>query len=89
MYAIRSYYAILTETTFTVLDNSVNPQIICQVVQLSDKQKQNKLFFETDDYLKKVTEGTNEVIFRLRVLPRTIFRITSYNVCYTKLLRKR
>ena len=94
MYAIRSYYAKLS--TFVEIAESIKGQINNTYAQIDDvKSKRTKnnihlaeLKTKLDDISKKSNQVQNEKELKALQLEEEIAnRITSYNVCYTKLLR--
>ena len=72
MYAIRSYYVAFIEQSFDKVSNDIRHWKLFYSLMLQPHIAENF----TERYAKAA-----EPFFKM------IFRITSYNVCYTKLLR--
>ena len=87
MYAIRSYY-VKSESSEIFLDNPKDPPII-NVISLFPEIERSFIFFarlsEVSSFPKISRVIKNESFFKYFKIRS---RITSYNVCYTKLLRK-
>ena len=84
MYAIRSYYGFVGAFAVVAGDGETDPFLVELFFVLV------QLFFHLvgdDDGVGSLElgDGQGDLILRGR---ETLFRITSYNVCYTKLLRR-
>ena len=88
MYAIRSYYASRDNTFESVFNENRNvPDVMVLVESQGNDIKKfkrkypNYFFYKSDREIFITSKTPIEVIKEIR--------ITSYNVCYTKLLRRR
>ena len=91
MYAIRSYYALCSSPTpggVPVAITSPTSRVIISVMN-SIRKGMSKIRFEVLDSCL-VSPFTLQEIFRSETSISSVetIRITSYNVCYTKLLRE-
>ena len=77
MYAIRSYYEISSTEAYETARYCLMDALGCGMLALG--------FPECAKHLGPLVAGT--VVPHGARVPGTQFRITSYNVCYTKLLR--
>ena len=86
MYAIRSYYVVkgkkYTNYELDLIEKATNNPIMI------DLKKQFYLARKPElDSLRAVNPGEFNILLN-NIKDQISFRITSYNVCYTKLLRK-
>ena len=96
MYAIRSYYASEASQR-SLMSQSMNQIVQKAVLSLHNGQHEVELHLKPDFLghirMQIVSEGQHVAIKMVAELPFVKdmlvnnFRITSYNVCYTKLLR--
>ena len=93
MYAIRSYYArihLADREILLVGTAHVSRESVAEVERVIREEQPDRVCVEIDaSRYKNLTEGQNWSSLNIsQVLKKGQgFRITSYNVCYTKLLR--
>ena len=91
MYAIRSYYE---RDFFQFPSKIILRKSIHDIINTSE-QKESKFYYDKSIYYEKLKEQMTkkETIYQWRRVyvreNKSNLRITSYNVCYTKLLRCR
>ena len=91
MYAIRSYYdGITTGALFLcvgIIYERTHSRLIAENVGLAKPMPQFATLLVIFSLSSIGLPGTNSFVGEFLVLVGTFLRITSYNVCYTKLLR--
>ena len=88
MYAIRSYYAFLTQAVRLDPGQRTNERRLAVVDMPDDTDREGivhfsaaRIWWPCETPRMAITNGTGQM------MRKAACRITSYNVCYTKLLR--
>ena len=82
MYAIRSYYGFTTHPLLYFFDSILGIIFIGYIIVLILKH-----IFRQEDITLETIYGAIVVYIFIGLIWVLLYRITSYNVCYTKLLR--
>ena len=92
MYAIRSYYAYIASGILELyVAGALSEKESKEVYELMQKYSEiNQEVLAIEEAVVKLTASTSPISNKdiLKKIKANLNRITSYNVCYTKLLRK-
>ena len=87
MYAIRSYYAVPAEVEPDSSHLVVLVHKVEAALNSSEIQQAEQWTLVSPDYVATISSTSQDIINENSALAEFSTRITSYNVCYTKLLR--
>lgn len=73
----RSKVEIPVEVTISVMNGGDNPNIVCIIRNINARNKELEKNPSQIDRLKKITEGTNEVVFQMSLKPTITFEYIS------------